>query len=292
MNVLTRCRWRAIVLLVVLCLALAGCGGAEIFAPAAVAATQPPAAEEPTEAETTLTVFAAASLTDAFGEVAAAFSAANPGVTVAFNFAGSNQLATQIGAGAPADVFASANQAQMDVAVETGRIDAGAPQVFVTNRLVVVVPADNPASITDLTDLATPGVVLILAAEEVPAGRYALEIMDRASDAVGVGSTFRDDVLANVVSYEENVRSVLNKVVLGEADAGIVYTSDAISKPGVTAIEIPDELNVLAEYPIAVLNDSAYAEDAAAFVAYVLGPEGQATLANYGFGVSSASSAQ
>ena len=284
MNVLTRCRWRAIVLLVVLCLALAGCGGAEIFAPAAVAATQPPAAEEPTEAETTLTVFAAASLTDAFGEVAAAFSAANPGVSVAFNFAGSNQLATQIGAAAPADVFASANRKQMDAAIETGRIDADAPQVFVTNRLVVVVPADNPAGIVELTDLAKPDTIVVLAAEEVPAGQYALEFLGKASDAAGFGSTFRDDVLANVVSYEENVRSVLNKVALGEADAGIVYTSDAISEPGVTTIAIPDALNVLAEYPIAALNDSAYGEDAAGFVAFVLGPDGQDILARHGFG--------
>jgi len=287
MNVLTRCCWRAIVLLVVLCLALVGCGGSEIVAPAAVAATQPPAAEEPAEAETTLTVFAAASLTDAFGDIATAFSAANPGVSVAFNFAGSNQLATQIGEGAPADVFASANRKQMDAAIETGRIDADAPQVFVTNRLVVVVPADNPAGIVELTDLAQPDTVVVLAAEEVPAGQYALEFLGKASDAVGFGSTFRDDVLANVVSYEENVRSVLNKVALGEADAGIVYTSDAISESGVTTIEIPDELNVLAEYPIAALNDSAYSEEAAAFVAFVLGPEGQDTLARYGFGAPS-----
>ncbi len=289
MNVRAHHRWVAILLLVFLALTLVGCGGAQTATPTEAAATQPPAATEPaeTEAETTLTVFAAASLTDAFGEIAAAFSAANPGVSVAFNFAGSNQLATQIGEGAPADVFASANRKQMDAAIETGRIDADAPQVFVTNRLVVVVPADNPAGIAELTDLAQPDTIVVLAAEEVPAGQYALEFLGKASAAAGFGSTFGDDVLANVASYEENVRSVLNKVALGEADAGIVYTSDAISEPGVTTIEIPDELNVLAEYPIAALNDSAYGEEAAAFVAFVLGPEGQDTLARYGFGAPS-----
>jgi len=135
-----------------------------------------------------------------------------------------------------------------------------------------------------LTDLAKPDTIVVLAAKEVPAGQYALEFLGKASDAAGFGSTFGDDVLANVVSYEENVRSVLNKVALGEADAGIVYTSDAISEPGVTTIAIPDALNVLAEYPIAALNDSAYGEDAAGFVAFVLGPDGQDILARHGFG--------
>ncbi len=207
MNVRVRYRWHVLVLLVFLALALAGCGGAQTAAPTEAAATlpvattEPAAATEPAEAATTLAVFAAASLTDAFGEIATAFSAANPGVSVAFNFAGSNQLATQIVAAAPADVFASANRKKMDAAIETGRIDADAPQVFVTNRLVVVVPADNPAGIVELTDLAQPDTVVVLAAEEVPAGQYALEFLGKASDAVGFGSTCGDDVLANVFSY-------------------------------------------------------------------------------------------
>ncbi len=277
MNLGPRCRWQLIVLLVFFGLALVGCGGTTASAP-------PPAAPPPAPAETTLTVFAAASLTDAFGEIATAFAAANPGVTVAFNFAGSNQLATQIGAGAPADVFASANRSQMDAAVKAGRVDDGAPQIFVTNRLVIVVPADNPAGLVELTDLARPGIVLVLAAKEVPAGQYTLEFLTRASAAVGIGATFGEDVLANVVSYEENVRSVLNKVALGEADAGVVYASDAMTEPGVAIIDIPDALNVPAEYPIAVLNDSAHGDAAAAFVAFVLGPEGQAILTRAGFG--------
>jgi molybdate transport system substrate-binding protein len=266
---------------------LLGCGGATPATPAAtVAAATPVAATEPAaEAEAvTLTVFAAASLTDAFTEIGADFSTANPGVTVVFNFAGSNQLATQIGEGAPADVFASANTAQMDVAVEAGRVDAGAPQIFVTNRLVVVYPADNPAGIAGLADLANPDTLLVLAAEEVPAGRYSLEFLDLAAADPAFGASFKDDVLGNVVSYEENVRSVLNKVALGEADAGIVYTSDLVGVEGVAGLEIPDALNVLAEYPIAPLNDSAQADVAAAFVDLVLSDVGQGILAAYGFG--------
>ena len=238
----------------------------------------------PVAGAVTLNVFAAASLTDAFTDIGAAFSAANPGATVVFNFAGSNQLATQIAQGAPADVFASANAAQMDAAVASGRIDADGARPFVTNRLVVVVPADNPAGIESLPDLAAPDTLLVLAAKEVPAGRYALEFLDRAAAGAAFDSGFRAAVLANVVSYEENVRGVLNKVALGEADAGIVYISDLAGVAGVASLEIPDALNVVAEYPIAPLNDSAQPEAAAAFVDFVLSDAGQAVLAEYGFG--------
>ncbi len=272
-------KWILIVVMILLAALAAGCGSgaAETGEPTA-------AAPEAEGEEATLTVFAAASLTDAFGQIGQAFEAGNPGVTLAFNFAGSNQLATQIGEGAPADVFASANAAQMDVAVESGRIDAGAATVFVTNRLIVVYPADNPAGITEPQDLAQPDTLIVLAAEEVPVGRYSLEFLDLAAADPAFGASFKEDVLGNVVSYEENVRSVLNKVALGEADAGIVYTSDLTGVDGVASLEIPDALNILAQYPIAVLNDSAYGDVAAAFVAYVLGPEGQAVLADFGFG--------
>jgi molybdate transport system substrate-binding protein len=271
-----------------------GCapGATDTVAPmAGVAATEaPPVATEPpaVETEVALTVFAAASLTGAFTEIGRAFEAANPGVTVAFNFAGSNQLATQIGEGAPADVFASANAAQMDAAVASGRIDAGAPAIFATNRLVVVYPNDNPAGIANLQDLARPDTLIVLAAEEVPVGRYSLEYLDLAAASPDFDAGFKEAVLANVVSYEENVRSVLNKVALGEADAGIVYTSDLVGVEGVVSLEIPDALNVLAEYPIAPLNDSAHGETAAAFVSAVLSPEGQSVLAEFGFGPAAA----
>lgn len=257
---------------------LTGCGQSE-DAPATAQLVALPAAES-----ATLTVFAAASLSDAFAEIGRVFEESHPGVNVVFNFAGSNQLTTQIAAGAPADVFASANVAQMDVAVASGRVDAGAPQRFVTNRLVVVYPADNPAGIVGLVDLSNPDILIVLAAEEVPVGRYSLEFLERASVAPAFGASFKDGVLDNVVSYEENVRSVLTKVALGEADAGIVYSSDLVGVAGVASLEIPDGLNVLAEYPIASLNDSAQAGAAGAFVALVLSDRGQAILASYGFG--------
>jgi len=288
MHVLLK-KWTLLVLVMVLSVFAVGCASnaAETVEPTvAPAATAEPAAIEPTpaETETTLIVFAAASLTDAFTEIGGQFDAANPGVTTVFNFAGSNALATQINEGAPVDVFASANNTQMTAAVESGRVNADAPAQFVSNRLVVVLPADNPGGIESLQDLAGDDVLIVLAAEEVPVGGYSLEFLDKASADPAFGATFREDVLANVVSYEENVRSVLNKVALGEADAGIVYTSDAAGVEGVSQLEIPDALNVLAQYPIAALNDSANPDVAAAFISYILGPEGQAVLADYGFG--------
>jgi len=265
--------WRLAGSLCLLLALMAGCGQGQPESARATAAAD----------AVTLTVFAAASLTDAFSEIGDLFEAANPGVTVAFNFAGSNQLATQIREGAPADVFASANAAQMDAAVEPGRIDPGAAAIFAVNRLVVVYPADNPAGIAALPDLADPDTLIVLAAEQVPAGRYSLEFLDLASADPAFGATFKEAVLGNGVSYEENVRSVLNKVALGEADAGIVYASDLVGVEGVGSLEIPDALNVLAEYPIAPLNDSVHAETAADFIALVLSAEGQAILAGYGF---------
>ncbi len=232
-----------------------------------------------------LLVHAAASLTDAFSMVGEQFSAAHPGTQVTFNFAGSQQLAQQLAAGAPGDVFASANQRQMDAAVEAGRVEAGAAQTFVRNRLVVIVPAENQAGLTTLHDLTQPGIKLVLAAAEVPVGTYSLDFLDKAAADAEYGATYREAVLGNVVSYEENVRAVLSKIVLGEADAGIVYTSDITGDAAnqVGRIDIPDELNTVAQYPIAVVLDAPNPDLARAFVDYVLGPEGQAILADYGF---------
>ena len=270
-------QWILVLGVVALGSLVASCTGNDA---ASTTTSESPAAEN----EITLTVFAAASLTDAFGAIAEGFEGANPGVTLAFNFAGSNQLAAQINEAAPVDVFASANQTQMANVVESGRVDADAPVNFVTNRLVIVYPDENPGNVAGLQDLAVPDTLIVLAAEAVPVGQYSLEFLDKASADPAFGASFREDVLANVVSYEENVRSVLTKVALGEADAGIVYTSDLVGVDGVSQIDIPDELNLVAEYPIAVLNDSPYSEMAAAFVEYILSDAGQATLAEYGFG--------
>lgn len=269
-----RTGWSTLVTLAVL-LALVACA-----TPPTTSVTEP-ASDEPL----TLTVMAAASLTDAFNELGAMFQEAHPNVEVTFNFAGSQQLAQQLSEGAPADVFASANQRQMDVVVEAGRIDSGAARVFVQNRLVIIYPSTNPAQLSTLADLAKPGLKLILAASDVPVGQYSLDFLAKAAEDATLGSDFEQSVIANVVSYEENVKSVLTKVALGEGDAGIVYSSDISGEYAnqVGRIDIPDELNIIASYPIAVVKDSQYAESAEAFVAFVLSAEGQAVLQKYGF---------
>lgn len=229
----------------------------------------------------TLTVYAAASLTDAFAEIARAFEAENPGVRVILNFGGSQNLRTQIEQGAPADVFASANVKEMDALVAQGFVAVEAPQAFLANRLVVILPQDNPAGIKSLEDLGKPGLKLVLAAEEVPAGRYARQILENLNALYGAG--YADRVLANLVSNEDNIRQAVTKIQLGEADASIVYLSDAVAAPELLRITIPAEVNVTAEYPIAPLVESANLELADAFIAYVLSPAGQASLEKWGF---------
>lgn len=234
-----------------------------------------------TPAPRTLTVFAAASLTGAFKEIASAFQAAHPGVTVTLNFAGSQTLRTQIEQGAQADVFASANTTEMDTLISDGDVAGSAPRVFVSNKLVVILPADNPASLQSLQDLARPGVKLVLAAENVPVGIYARQALDLMDAKFGAG--FKDKVLANVVSNEEDVKLVVAKVQLGEADAGFVYTSDAVAAPELKSIQIPADMNVIARYPIAALHKSPNADLASEFIAYVLSADGQAVLQRWGF---------
>ena len=229
----------------------------------------------------TLNVFAAASLTDAFTEIGKNFEAANPGVSVVFNFAGSQALRTQIAEGAPADVFASANHTEMDALVMSGMVLQDAPREFLMNRLVVIMPAENPAQLETLEDLARPGIKIVLAADEVPAGRYARQALDLMNGQYG--SSFKDKVLANVVSNEDNVKQVVAKVQLGEADAGIVYTSDAFAAPDLKTIMIPDEVNVIARYPIAAIAKSANARLADEFIDFVLSADGQAVLQKWGF---------
>ncbi len=224
-----------------------------------------------------LTVFAAASLTESFGEMATAFEASHPGVDVTLNFAGSNTLRAQIDQGAQADVFASANTKEMDALVTSGLVAEGAPQTFLTNRLVVITPTENPAGVSTFDDLTRPDLKLVLAAEDVPVGRYARQMLDNA------GADFKAQVLANVVSNEADVKQVLAKVQLGEADAGIVYASDAVAAPELPVIEIPSEWNVLAKYPIAVLKDAPQPKLADEFVAFVLSPDGQSILQKWGF---------
>lgn len=264
--------------LLALLVALVACGAT----PSASSPTSAPAAVSPGHE---LTVFAAASLTDAFKEIGQKFGAANGGVNITFNFAGSDQLATQITQGAPADVFASANTKQMDMVIKAGDVVSGAQRTFVRNRLVVVYPKDNPGKLTALKDLANPGLKIVLANKSVPVGGYALDFLAKASQLPQYTTEFSPTVLRNVVSYEENVKAVLSKVTLGEADAGIVYTTDAatVTDGSIGRLVIPDNLNTIATYPIAATAKARNADLAKKFVDYVLGPEGQQALIKYGF---------
>ena len=275
---------RILALILLLPLFLTACGAASTPTPAPIP-TAEPATVAPTSAAAarTLTVFAAASLTDAFGEMGNAFEAANPGVTVKFNFAGSQTLQGQIAQGAPADIFASASGTYMDAAVTEGFVDKAASQVFLTNILVVILPPSNPANVQTLQDLSKPGLKVVLADAAVPAGKYARQILDNMSKDPGYATDFGAKVLANVVSNETDVKQVVAKVQLGEADAGIVYVSDAIAAPTLKTIEIPASLNVVAKYPIAPLLKSANPDLAAKFVAYVFSADGQAMLKKWGF---------
>ena len=284
---MSRSRWAAFGL--ALCVALAAsvtaCGGYDDDGSAAPASTSPAATgsqtEEPLEGE--LVVFAASSLTDAFNELAEAFTGEHPGVSVTFNFAASSALATQIDEGAPADVFASADNNQMQVVIDAG--NATGPEQFATNLPVIIVPADG-GTVAGFEDLGNPGTRVIFAAPEVPIGRYSREILVKASaDPSGPGADFAARVEANVVSNEANVRAVLTKIQLGEGDAGIVYSTDAtVGADDVETIEIPAAYNVIAVYPIVALHDAENARAAAAWIKFVLSDDGQEILAGFGFG--------
>ena len=224
---------------------LAGCGGNE---------------DEP------LTVYAASSLTEVFEQLAPA---------ARFNFAGSDELATQLREGAQADVYAAASPRYPGELFEEGIVEE--PIVFATNRLVIVVPSENPAEISELDDLAATNVRLVVGGEGVPIGDYTRELLERAG---------RLDVLERVVSEEEDVKGVLAKVALGEADAGFVYATDARAAGGdVIGIELPSELQGRIEYPVAVVRDAERGEEAQRFVELLLSPRGRAALRAAGFGL-------
>jgi molybdate transport system substrate-binding protein len=252
-----RSRIRLAVMLAVAALVLAACAGGDDSAGSTSGAGSP--------AE--IKVFAAASLTAAFNELGPRFTAAN-GTKVTFNYAGSQALANQIRQAAPADVFASADVPNMEKVEDL----VGSPQVFASNLLQIVVEKGNPRGVKGLDALAGGDLKVVLAAEEVPAGKYAKQILDRA----GVG--------VQPVSLEDNVKAVVTKVSLGEADAGIVYVTD-VSAGGdrIEGVDIPEEQNVVATYPIATVKASGNQQQAQAFVDLVLSDQGQQVLERYGF---------
>jgi molybdate transport system substrate-binding protein len=249
-----RFRTRLAALLAVAALALAGCGGDDGGGSGAA----------PGE----IKVFAAASLTAAFTKIGEDFTAANGGTKVTFNFAGSQALATQIQQSAPADVFASADIPNMDKVKDL----VGTPRNLASNQLQIVVERGNPKNLQGLDDLANADLKVVLAAPEVPAGKYAAEALGKAG------------VTVKPVSQEDNVKAVVTKVSLGEADAGIVYVTDVTAGGDkVEGVDIPEDENVTATYPIATVKASQAPDKAQAFVDLVLSAEGQQVLKEYGF---------
>jgi len=231
----------------------------------------------------TVQVFAAASLGDAFTEIGRGFEHAHQDVRVRLNLAGSQQLALQIDQGAPADVFASADERWMDHVRARDLLEGGSA-VFAHNRLIVIVRARGAARFETLGDLARPGVRLVLGSDEVPVGRYARTMLRNLARDPAYGAGFATRVLANVASEEENVKSVVAKVQLGEADAGIVYRSDVTPDVArqVRVLDIPDWANVLADYPIALLRHAPDTDAGRAFIAFVRSDEGQRILERNG----------
>lgn len=218
-----------------------------------------------------ITVFAAASLSAAFTELGDAFEMEYPNAEVDFNFASSSSLVAQIIEGAPADVFASADTSNMAKLTDAGN-NASTPTVFATNRAEIVVGAGNPMGITGVEDLANDDLIVVQCAPEVPCGRYAAQIFANAG------------VTVTPKSFEENVNAVVTKVTLGEADAGIVYRTDVLAVgTAADGVEIPTDINVIAEYPIAVTSDAPNSDGAEAFVAFVGSEQGQDILSSYGF---------
>jgi molybdate transport system substrate-binding protein len=251
-------RWRAVAAVALVAGLCTSCGNSA------------PASSSPSVLSGTLTVFAASSLTAAYTAIGKDFERAHPGSMVKLSFGGSSTLVTQIQQGAIGDIFASADQPNMQKAVDAGLV-AGSPSIFAHNRLEIVVAAGNPKHIAGLSDLSRSGLVVVLCAPAVPCGRYAMQALQKAGTTV------------QPASQETDVKAVVSKVALGEADAGIVYVTDVkAAGAGVQGVEIPLGLNVVADYPVAILKDSQNAPLAKAFVSYLLGA-GQPTLARYGF---------
>jgi molybdate transport system substrate-binding protein len=262
----------ALVLLIVI---LTGCGGTT-----SSSSTSTPTA---TAAPVSLKIYAASSLTDAFGAIKTAYQAAHPNVSITYNFDGSQTLEQQLANGAPADIFASADTSHMQLA-ETAKLVTKS-QIFAKNNLVVIIPASNPGHITTLKDLDKSGIKLVVGVPAVPVGKYGLQVLDNLGKSAQYGAAYEKSVKANIVSQEEDDKSVVTQVQLGDADAGIVYRTDVTSAEAkeVTVIPIPTQYNVIAQYPIAVLSGSTQQQADQAFINYLLSTAGQSILENYQF---------
>jgi molybdate transport system substrate-binding protein len=232
---------------------------------------------------TTLTVLAAASLRDAFRAAATAYASTHPGIGLTFSFDASSALRAQVEQGAPVDVFASADVANPDQLVSAGRT-IGPATPFAGNRLALIVPTANPAGIAAPADLARPGVALLTASANVPIAIYAMRVIANLAADPGAPAGFAAAVERNIVSREDNAAAVVAKVVLGEADAAFVYATDArAAGAAVSSIPLPDRVNVTAAYAAVVVRQAHDPAAAAAFVAWLAGPDGRAVLAPFGF---------
>jgi molybdate transport system substrate-binding protein len=237
-------------------------------------------ASEPKE----ITVFTAASLTGAFSEIGGIFENETD-IHAVFNFDGSQALRTQIENGAYADVFASANKKQMNALKNDGLMNNSSIVIFTRNKISLIVPKDNPAKIGNISDLAKPNIKIVMGTKDVPVGDYALQIIDKLGNDSSYGQDYKTKVLSNVISQETNVNYVVTKVALGEADVGFAYVSDVTEDLSgkVDKIEIPDEYNVIAEYPIGLIKQSKYPTEGMKFMNLVMSNEGKAVLERYGF---------
>jgi len=263
---------------------LAACSGSAATSSGSTSAPAPGsiAVDSATPAPVELTVFAAASLNAAFTRLGSAFEAAHPGVTVVFSFDASSVLRTQVEQGAPADVFASADEQNPAALVGAG-LAVGPPTSFAANALTVIVPVGNPAKIATPADLARPGVKVVAAGAAVPITRYADQLLASLAAQPGYPSDFLTAVAANVVSREDNVKGIVTKIELGEGDAGIVYVTDARASGKVATVPLPDAANVRATYDAIVIKASAHPAQAADFLTFLHGADGQAILAEFGF---------
>ena len=268
-------------------LLLAACSGAGASpSPSAAASVAPTTAAyvsaAPSAEPVELTIYGAASLKGALEAAKAAYETAYPGTTVTLSTGSSAALETQIEQGAPADVFLSADTTNPKKLVDAGLAD-GAAVTFAGNELTVIVPTDNPAGITSPKDLARSGVKVIAAGDEVPITKYATQLVDNLAKEAGYPADFAAKYTANIASKEEDVKSVVAKIEIGEGDAGIVYVTDAKASTKVTTIDVPPSANVPATYAGVVVKASKNAAAAKAFLDWFAGPDGQAILSSFGF---------
>ena len=235
--------------------------------------------------QNTITVFAAASLTEAFSEMGEAFEDTLTDTEVVFNFAGSQKLACQIKEGAPADIFASASEKEMRILVKEGIIESEQPVIFAENSLVLITSKEMKNTVKSLRDLKNPGLKVVLAHETVPVGYYSFQMFDSFYKSLPDEPDFKDKLTENIVSLEDNVKSVLAKVVIGEGDAGIVYRTDAAGEVSrkIGVIEIPEEFNQTAFYPVSIINNSSNKEGSHKFIKFILSKKGRNILKKYKF---------